>query len=207
MTRMLALSVSALLFTTACAASFKDRRTPSGAFCSDMAVVPSGEEPDLEYHRLQPVQSDPKAKTSAERFESLRKAACIVGGDAVIEAEEAEVQNELAQYVKVYSGTAVVWVRPNTGEIKPLTTHKKKKEEGETEAGPEPTAGEPPPPAAPPPATTAAAPPPAPTPTAPPAATPTATATASAAPTTTSKPTKPKLPSNPTPKPPTPKTK
>ena len=129
----------ALLFATSCAA-FKDKRTPSGDFCSDMAVIPAGEEPDLEYHRLQPIQSDIKARTEAERLESLRKAACTVGGDAVIEAVNEEVRNEQAQYVLVSSGTAVIWVRPKTGgDVKPLTTHRKKKS-ASTEPAPEATA-------------------------------------------------------------------
>ncbi|MEZ4298696.1 MAG: hypothetical protein R3B70_27345 [Polyangiaceae bacterium] len=199
MIRSLVLCSLSLLFVTSCAPAFKDRRTPSGEFCSDMAVIPAGEEPDLEYHRLQPVRSDIKARTEAERLESLRKAACLVGGDAVIEAVNEEVRNEQAQYVLVSSGTAVIWVRPKTGEVKPLTTHKKPKKEGEGDAAPEAGTGEPdaPPPAtsepeAPPPTASA-------TPTAAPAA-PTASASASAAPATTTKP-KSKLPTNPAPKP------
>ncbi|MBK8258852.1 MAG: hypothetical protein IPK82_40110 [Polyangiaceae bacterium] len=131
MIRPLIVASIAVVFGTSCTAAFKDRRTPSGDFCSDMAVIPAGEEPDLEYHRLQPVQSDIKARTEAERLESLRKAACLVGGDAVIEAVNEEVRNEQAQYVLVSSGTAVIWVRPKTGEVKPLTTHKKPKKKAQ----------------------------------------------------------------------------
>lgn len=208
MVRQLSLAVSALLFMTSCVSDFRNKRTPSGEFCTDMAVIPAGDEPDLEYHRLQPVQSDIKARTEAERLESLRKAACNVGGDAVIEAVNEEVRNEQAQFVLVSSGTAVIWVRPKSGEVKPLTTHKKKKDD----ASPEPTAAATTEPA--PTATTAASAPP-PPPTATPAATPppppataapTASAATSAAPTTTTKP-KSKLPTNPAPKPVQPKTK
>ena len=144
MLRSLTLAVSALLLVTSCTPAFKDRRTPSGDFCIDMAVIPAGEEPNLEYHRLQPVQSDIKARTEAERLESLRKAACLVGGDAVIEAVNEETRNEQAQYVLVSSGTAVIWVRPKGSEAVPLTTHKKAKPE-ETAT---PTATAEPPPAA-----------------------------------------------------------
>jgi hypothetical protein len=90
-----------------------------------MPVFPAGTEPDREYHRLQPITSDPESRTEAERLESLRKAACNVGGDAVIEAVNEEVRTEDARYSLVSSGTAVVWTRTG-GEVKPLTTVKKK---------------------------------------------------------------------------------
>jgi hypothetical protein len=106
---ILAVVVAALLPAAACV-SFKDKHTPSGDFCSDMAVVPAGQEPDREYHRLQPIQSDPKARTEAERLESLRKAACNVGADAVIEAVNEEVRGDNASYGMVSSGTAVIWL-------------------------------------------------------------------------------------------------
>lgn len=208
MIRPLALSVSALVLFTSCAPDFRNKRTPSGEFCTDMAVIPAGEEPDLEYHRLQPVQSSIMARTEAERLESLRKAACNVGGDAVIEAVNEEVRNEQAQFVLVSSGTAVIWVRPKTGEVKPLTTHKKKKDP-EPQATATADASAPPPPAtsdavAPPPPTAAATATPATPPTATPSATP--SASASAAPTATTKP-KSKLPTNPARKPVQPKLK
>lgn len=104
-----------------CSPAFKDKRTPSGDFCSDMAIVPAGQEPEREYHRLQPIQSDPKARTEAERLESLRKAACKIDADAVIEAVNEEVRGDNAQYAMVSSGTAVIRLRPHTGEDpKPL---------------------------------------------------------------------------------------
>jgi hypothetical protein len=109
-----------------CGPSFKEKRTPSGDFCSDMPIIPAGQEADREYHRLQPIQSDTKARTEAERLESLRKAACNVGADAVIEAVNEEVRGDNAQYGTVSSGTAVIWIRRGTGEVKPLTIGVKK---------------------------------------------------------------------------------
>lgn len=114
------------LAVAACGPSFKEKRTPSGDFCSDMPIVPAGQDPDREYHRLQPIQSDTKARTEAERLESLRKAACNVGADAVIEAVNEEVRGDNAQYAMVSSGTAVIWLRRNSGEVKPLGLGAKK---------------------------------------------------------------------------------
>ncbi len=123
---LLAAVALAVTVAAACGPSFKDRRTPSGDFCSDMVVIPAGQEPDREYHRLQPIKSDIAAKTEAERLESLRKAACLVGADSVIEAVNEEVRADNAQYTTVSSGTAVIWLRPHSGEIKPLTILTKK---------------------------------------------------------------------------------
>jgi hypothetical protein len=122
MRRLLLVALIAPLVTGAACASFKDKRTPSGEFCSDMQVVPAGQEADSEYHRLQPISSDPKARTEAERLESLRKAACDVGGDAVIEAVNEEVRAENATYATVSSGTAIIWLRRPAGSgTKPLS--------------------------------------------------------------------------------------
>lgn len=199
MHRASVLVASAVLIAAGCAPAFKDRRTPSGDFCSDMAVVPADEETNLEYHRLVPVQSDMKARTEAERLESLRKAACLVGGDAVIEAVNEEVRNESAQFVLVSSGTAVIWVRPKSGVAVPLVTHKKNAPPSDTatpqaSVAPVATPSATPPP---PPATVAPA-----TPTAAPVASvaPAATTTPSAAPVASTKPTT-KLPTNTAPKP------
>ncbi len=122
MRRLLFVALLAPIVAGAACASFKDKRTPSGEFCSDMQVVPAGQDPDGEYHRLQPISSDPKARTEAERLESLRKAACAVGGDAVIEAVNEEVRAENATYATVSSGTAIIWLRSrgNSGS-KPIT--------------------------------------------------------------------------------------
>jgi hypothetical protein len=182
----------ALAFLATSCAAFKDKRTPSGEFCSDMPVIPAGDEPDLEFHRLQPIQSDIRARTEAERLESLRKAACAVGGDAIIEAVNEEVRNDQAQYVLVSSGTAVLWVRPKGSEVKPLTTHRKKKQESAAapEATTDPTAT----PSAAPTAAPSAAPVASAAPTATPSAAPTAAPTAPPAKTS-------KLPTNAAPKP------
>ncbi|MCK6588925.1 MAG: hypothetical protein L6Q76_15235 [Polyangiaceae bacterium] len=94
--------VSATLIAS-CATAFRDRRTPSGEFCSDMAVIPAGQVPDREYHRLQPITSNPAARTEAQRLESLRN------------------------YAMVASGTAVTWVLRGEGAkpISHLPTHSK----------------------------------------------------------------------------------
>jgi hypothetical protein len=159
---LLALVVAATLpAAAACGPSFKDRRTPSGDFCSDMAVVPAGQEPDREYHRLQPIQSDPKAKTEAERLESLRKAACNVGADAVIEAVNEEVRGENAQYGTVSSGTAVIWLHHADAATRPAGPVPLGAAQGAPASGSLPTKGAvaaPPAPPPPPDATTAAPP-------------------------------------------------
>lgn len=144
MRRLLLVALLAPLVTGAACASFKDKRTPSGEFCSDMQVVPAGQEADSEYHRLQPISSDPKARTEAERLESLRKAACDVGGDAVIEAVNEEVRAENATYATVSSGTAIIWLRrPSGNGAKPLSLSTKRpvaSAEPEAPPAPEPTA-------------------------------------------------------------------
>ena len=127
MRRLLLAALVAPILAGAACASFKDKRTPSGEFCSDMQVVPAGVDPDSEYHRLQPISSDPKARTEAERLESLRKAACAVGGDAVIEAVNEEVRAENATYATVSSGTAIIWLRrPASSGATPLKLPNKK---------------------------------------------------------------------------------
>ncbi|AUX22607.1 hypothetical protein SOCEGT47_031110 [Sorangium cellulosum] len=123
MQRLLLAAALGAALISACSTPFRDRRTPSGEFCSDMHVVPAGQMPDREYHRLQPIASDPEARTEAERLESLRKAACAIGGDAVIEAVNEEIRTEDGRYATVASGTAVMWVRRTEGEAKPLTLH------------------------------------------------------------------------------------
>jgi hypothetical protein len=138
---------AALLPIVSCAA-FKDKRTPSGEFCSDMPIIPAGQEPDREYHRLQPIASDPKMRTEAERLESLRKVACGVGADAVIEAVNEEVRGDNAQYQMVSSGTAVIWLRRTGAADKPPPASAPQKKVTPIGAAPEPTAAptaEPPP--------------------------------------------------------------
>jgi hypothetical protein len=146
MRRLLLVALVAPIFAGAACASFKDKRTPSGEFCSDMQVVPAGTDPDSEYHRLQPISSDPKARTEAERLESLRKAACAVGGDAVIEAVNEEVRAENATYATVSSGTAIIWLRrPASSGATPLKLPNKRpagaaSAEPSADPAPEPTA-------------------------------------------------------------------
>lgn len=120
---LLLTAVLAAPLVLGCSASFQERRTPSGGFCSDMQVLPAGTTTDREYHRLQPITSDPESRTEAERLESLRRAACEVGADAVIEAVNEEIRTSEAVYATVSSGTAVVWVRRPTGETKPFATY------------------------------------------------------------------------------------
>ena len=135
MHRLLPVTALVALLPFACV-SFKDKRTPSGEFCSDMSVVPAGTEVDREYHRLQPIQSDPKARTEAERLESLRKAACKVEADAVIEAVNEEVRGDSSAYTMVSSGTAVIWLRHANADLKPLSLTTKKTAEPAPTAAP-----------------------------------------------------------------------
>lgn len=155
--RHIVLSAVALAVVTSagCGPSFKDRRTPSGDFCSDMVVIPAQQQPDREYHRLQPIRSELTAKTEAERLESLRKASCLLGGDAVIEAVNEEVRGDNAQYATVSSGTAVIWIRHPNGEAKPLSILAPKPPAPAPEPAPEATVVEPAPDPVPPPAKSA----------------------------------------------------
>lgn len=121
-----------------CAKKFQDMRTPSGEFCSDMPVFPAGTPPDHEYHRLKPIASDPETRTEAERLESLRKAACEAGGDAVIEAVNEEVRMPNATYATVSSGTAIIWTRRSLGDPAPLAAPTEAPENAEAAAEPEP---------------------------------------------------------------------
>ncbi|MFT3764613.1 MAG: hypothetical protein QM820_03710 [Minicystis sp.] len=142
MDRLSLAAALAALVSVSCGPAFKDRRTPSGDFCSDMPIIPAGQEPDREYHRLQPIQSDSKTRTEAERLESLRKVACNVGADAVIEAVNEEVRGDNAQYQMVSSGTAVIWLRRGGGEgpkMQSLPAPKKPTPIGEPTATAEPT--------------------------------------------------------------------
>ncbi len=153
------------MLAVSCRTPFRDKRTPSGGFCTDMPVYPAGQEPQQEYHRLGPIASSPEARTEAERLESLRKAACDAGGDGVMEAVNEEIRTEQATYVIVASGTAIMWVRREGVDQRPITVLTQPKPVPTHVASAEPappppattTAAAPPPP---PPATTTAAPPP-----------------------------------------------
>lgn len=118
------LSAAALLVVyAACAPKpipFHQMRTPSGDFCSDMPIFAGRDQPEREFHRLGPVKSQPALKSVAERLESLRKAACAEGADAIVEASEAEERQPDATYSTIASGTAVVWTRRSDEDARPL---------------------------------------------------------------------------------------
>jgi hypothetical protein len=205
MKRVLLTAATGAVFFAACASQpkFQDMRTPSGGFCSDMDVFPAGTAPEVEYHRLEPIHSEYTARTEAERLESLRKAACKVGADAVIEAANEEVRpKDATTFVTVASGTAITWIRHTETTAKPLELRdgrplSPKKPEPEPTA--EPVQEEPPPAptptaktAPPPPVASATAkapepPPPAASATPPPASTTTTTTTKTKTTTTTKK--------------------
>lgn len=100
--------------------AFHELRTPSGDFCSDMPIFSGMTQPDREFHRIGPVKSRPKLNSPAERLESLRKAACAAGADAIVEAAEAEETQPDATHSTIASGTGVIWTRRPDTEAKPL---------------------------------------------------------------------------------------
>ncbi|HEX2573666.1 MAG TPA: hypothetical protein VH877_29215 [Polyangia bacterium] len=101
-----------LLGAGGCGGKFYKSTTPSGVPCSDMPVYPAGQAIDQQYHRLRPIASSPKASTEAERLESLRRKACQLHADAIIEAANEETRTkDGAGYVTRASGTAVAWVK------------------------------------------------------------------------------------------------
>lgn len=107
-----------LLGAGGCGGKFYKTTTPSGVPCSDMPVYPAGQAIEQQYHRLRPIASAPKASTEAERLESLRRKACKLHADAVIEAANEETRTkDGAGYLTRASGTAVAWVK----ERAPLT--------------------------------------------------------------------------------------
>ncbi|MDI1432540.1 hypothetical protein [Polyangium sorediatum] len=122
MQRVVLFSAATAAIFVACAAPprFQDMRTPSGEFCTDMPIFAGKTQPDREFHRLEPVQSEPGARTEPERLRSLRKSACMAGGDAVIEAIEEEIRLPDASYGKVATGTAIVWIRREGSSSKPI---------------------------------------------------------------------------------------
>jgi hypothetical protein len=139
---LLAAALLAALAPLACGPSFKEMRTPSGGFCHDMPIVPADQDPERAFRRLQPIQSDAGAGTEDERIDSLRRAACKLGADAVIEAANEEVRAEGGQLATVSSGTAVVWTRRPGGDVQPGLLPPTTKAAGpEPSAEPAPTAG------------------------------------------------------------------
>ncbi len=107
------LPILSSLLAPACV-PFKDMRTRSGGWCTDMPIFPAGQTPDKPFHRLQPVASALKPLTEAERLESLRREACKIGADAVIEAVNETAQNSDHVTLERSSGYAVVWTAAPT---------------------------------------------------------------------------------------------
>ncbi len=108
---MRGIAIAALL-VGGCAPTFQKALTPSGEPCPDMPIIAAGQTVERPYHRLGPVSSAVDSATEAERLESLRRAACKMGGDAVIEAQNEEMRKPDNSYTTRASGTAVVWRRP-----------------------------------------------------------------------------------------------
>src|SRR5262245_27140493 len=92
MRRWRAVAVAAVL--GAGCASYYDKITPSGTPCRDMPLVPFGKDEQLAgrpFTRLRPVSSSLRCETQGERMESLRRQACDVMADAVIDIAQDEV--------------------------------------------------------------------------------------------------------------------
>jgi hypothetical protein len=117
--------------------SFSDARTRSGGFCTDMPIYPAGQTPDKPFHRLQPVASALKPLTEAERLESLRRVACKLGADAVIEAVNETAQNSDHVTLERSSGYAVVWTAAPTAPTPVRVTRPAPVEKPATELPPE----------------------------------------------------------------------
>ena len=117
-----ACALAAFVAGAACSPALVVNRTPSGVLCDDLPVISAGQDPARAFHRLGPIRTEVKPHTEAERLAALRKAACALGADAVVEAVNEEIAGEKgaspAGYVLVSSGTAVVWTAaqaPGTG--------------------------------------------------------------------------------------------
>jgi hypothetical protein len=120
MMRMAAFALAALMLT-GCAGLFADHFydavTPSGVHCSDMPVVPSGSAVDREFHRLKPVKSGWDAVTETERIESIRRKACAVGADGVIETVADEHRDpKTGMFVTLIDGVSFRFLRPKRVE-------------------------------------------------------------------------------------------
>jgi hypothetical protein len=95
-----------------CAANFQEARTPSGDFCAEMPILVAGQDPGRPYQRVGLVTSGEGIPDDAHRLEALRRAACKLGADAVIEA--ASQQRGVGPDGKarlVSEGFAVVWAK------------------------------------------------------------------------------------------------
>lgn len=121
-------TVAALLLAAplgACAPVFEKALTPSGDPCPDIPIYGVGQTVDRAYHRKGPIASSLQASTDPERLESLRREACRVGADAVIEAgnEDAKLPDGTG-YVTRATGTAVIW-RRMPGGFRPIQSLQK----------------------------------------------------------------------------------
>lgn len=128
-----------------CGPRFENAVTPTGEPCTDMPIFPAGQTVDQPYHRVKPVASKLKASTEAERLESLRRQACKLHADAIIEAanEETRLKNGTG-YATRASGTAIRWRRgPAKREPIPSLTNKPPTPAAEPEADEAPAAPEP----------------------------------------------------------------
>ena len=84
-------------------------RTPSGTLCADLPVVPANTPVDRPYHRVGPIATPLHEMTEAERLDWLRREACRLGGDAIIEAVNEDGKGSGSAWVLRSSGTVVVW--------------------------------------------------------------------------------------------------
>ncbi|HLK13231.1 MAG TPA: hypothetical protein VKT78_00365 [Fimbriimonadaceae bacterium] len=98
------------VLSAGCGASFYKAVTPSGGLCADMPVIVWGKEIPPSVHRLGAVASDLKCETNTERFESLRRKACDLGADAVIEVTADEVHTPTRNIIRI-DGMAVRYDR------------------------------------------------------------------------------------------------
>ena len=103
--------IAVAVVTLAACGAPRRATTPSGTPCSDLPVYPAGADPGQPFRRLGPVHSHLLDSTEAERFASLRAAACATGADAVVEVVN-EDQRQGDSTATVASGTAVVWSGP-----------------------------------------------------------------------------------------------
>lgn len=104
---------AATLGLGACAPSFENARTPSGQYCSDMPIYLNNQpDPDKPFHRIKPIATPLIQLTAPERLEALRKEACKLGGDAVINAGDEDAQTTDHIVIVRASGYAVRWTGP-----------------------------------------------------------------------------------------------
>ena len=107
---------SLALSLTGCALfepNFYKARSPAGVFCSDMAVIPNAQRLDRPFHRLAAVASAPTAQGELERLESIRRAACRVKADAIVEVTVSDdAKTSDGRYYTRIQGFSAVWLAP-----------------------------------------------------------------------------------------------